>query len=103
MGEPACLTTTEIYMQAHEPTAISAGLNHQEVWEQFADEVYSILKHTHLENVFHHISNLHENIKFTMKEESNGELAFLDSSLKLNNGQIFVLGYRRRYLYWDAD
>ena len=76
MGEPACLTILK---------------------------VYSILKHTHLENVFHHISNLHENIKFTMKEESNGELAFLDSSLKLNNGQIFVLGYRSRCLYWDAD
>ena len=35
----------------------------------------------HLENFFHHINNLHQNIKFTMEEESNGEPAFLDTFL----------------------
>ena len=44
-------------------------------------DVYSILKRTHLENVLHHINNLHQNIKFTMEEENNGELAF-DTLLK---------------------
>ena len=65
------------------------------VWKQFADDVYSILKRTHLENVLHHINNLHQSIKFTMKEESNGELAFLDIFLKRNNGKISVLVYRK--------
>ena len=41
-----------------------------------------------LENFFHHINNLHQNIKFIMEEESNGELAFLDTLLKQNNGEI---------------
>ena len=57
--------------------------------------IYSILKCTHLENFFHHINNLHQNIKFTMEEESNGELAFLDTLLKRNNGEISVLVYRK--------
>ena len=34
--------------------------------------------HSNLENFFHHINNPHQNIKSTMEEESNGELAFLD-------------------------
>ena len=34
---------------------------------------------------------LHENIKFTMEEKGNGELAFLGTLLKRNNGGI---------LYW---
>ena len=59
------------------------------------DDVCSILKHMHLENFFHHINNLHQNIKFTMEEESNGELAFLDTLLKWNNGEISVLVYRK--------
>ena len=46
------------------------------VWERFVDDVYSILKRAHSENFFHHINNLHQNIKFTMEEENNGELAF---------------------------
>ena len=49
----------------------------------------------HLENFFHHINNLHQNIKFAMEEESSGELAFLDTLLKQNNGKISVLVYRK--------
>ena len=44
-----------------------------------------------LENFFHHINNLHQNIKFIMEEESNRELVFHDTLLKQNNGEI---------LYW---
>ena len=95
MGGPASSTTAEIYMQAYERTAITTALHPPKVWEQFVDDVYSILKRTHLENFFHHINNLHQNIKFTMEEESNGELAFLDTLLKRNNGEISVLVYRK--------
>ena len=81
-GSPASSTTAEIYMQAYEYTAITTALHPPKVWEQFADDIYSILKHTHLENFFHHINNLHQKIKFTMEEESDRELVFLDTLLK---------------------
>ena len=69
--------------------------------------VYSILKRSHLENFFHHINNLHQNIKFTTEEESNGELAFLETLLKRNNGEISVLVYRKpthtdQYLHYSS-
>ena len=91
MVVPASSTTAEVYMQADECTAISAALNPPKVWEQFVDNVYSILKRTHLENFFHHINKLRQNIKFTMEEESNRELAFLDTLLNQSIGKIFVL------------
>ena len=69
MGDPASSNTAEIYMQAHERTAITTALHPPKVWEQYVGAVYSILKRTHLENVFHHINNLDQNIKFTMDEE----------------------------------
>ena len=82
-------------MQAYERTAITTTLYPPKVWEQFVDDLYSILKRTHLENFFHHINSLHQNIKFTMEEESNGELAFLDTLLKRNNEENSVLVYRK--------
>ena len=85
MGGPAYSTAAEIYMQSYKCTAITTALH----------PPYSILKHMHLENIFHHINNLHQNIKFTMEEESNGELAFLDTLLRQNNGKISVLVYRK--------
>ena len=92
---PASSTTAEIYMQAYERTAITTALNLLKVWKQFVDDVYSFLKRTHLEKFFHHINNPHQNIKFTMEEESNGELAFLNTLLKRNNREISVLVYRK--------
>ena len=65
------------------------------VWERLVDDVYSIFKRSYLENFFHHINNLHQNIKFTIEEESNGELAFLDTWLKWNNEKISVFVYRK--------
>ena len=53
--------------------------------------MYAFLKLFPPINFFH----LHQNIKFTMEEESNGELAFLDTLLKRNNGEISVLVYRK--------
>ena len=79
-------TTAEIYMQAYERTAITTAVYPPKVWEQFADDVYSILKRTHLENFLHHINNLHQKVKFAMEEECNGELTFLGTLLKRNNG-----------------
>ena len=82
-------------MQAYERTVITTALHPPKVWEQFVDYFYSILRLTHLGNFFHHINSLHQNIKFTMEEESNGKLAFLDTLLKRNNRQISVLVYRK--------
>ena len=42
-----------------------------------------------------HINDLHQNIKFTVKEEINEELAFLDTLLIRNNGEISVLVNRK--------
>ena len=107
IGGPASSTTAEIYMHAHERSAISTALHPPRVWEQLVDDVYSILKCTHLESFFDHINNLHQNIKFTTEEESNKELAFLDTLLKRNNGKIFVLVYRKpthadQYLHYSS-
>ena len=107
MGGPASSTTAEIYIQAYERTAITTALDPPKVWERFIDGVYSILKRTHLENFSHHINNLHQNIKFATEEESNEELAFLDTLLKRNNGEISVLVYRTptntdQYLHYSS-
>ena len=50
MGGPVSSTTAEIYMQAHERTAISTALHPPKAWERFVDDVYSIRKRTHFEN-----------------------------------------------------
>ena len=66
MGGPASSTTPEINMQAYERTAVTTAMRPPKVWERFVDDVYAILKRSHLDNFFHRINNL-QNIKFTME------------------------------------
>ena len=94
-------------MQAHEQTGISTALYFPKVWERIVNDVYFILKRTLLKNFFHHIGNLHQDINFTMKEESNGKLAFLHTLLNWNNEKISVLVYRKakhtdQYLHYSS-
>ena len=67
MEDPASSPTAKIYMQACERTAITTALHPPKVGERFVDDVYSILKRTHMENFFHHINNLHQNRKKVME------------------------------------
>ena len=69
MGGPASSTTAEIYMQVFERTVITTAPHPPKVWERFVDYVYYVFKRTFLENFFHHINNLHQNIKFTTEGE----------------------------------
>ena len=95
MVGPAFSNKADIYIQTHERTGTSTALHPPKVWQQFNDDAYSILKRTHLENFFQNIKNLYQNVKFTIEEGSNGELAFLDTLLKRNNRKISVLVYRK--------
>ena len=56
MAGPASLTTAEISMRTCKLTAIFTELYPLNIWKWFVDNVYSILKCTHLQNVFpsHH-------------------------------------------------
>ena len=94
-------------MQTYEHTAITTALHPPKVWGRFFDDVYSIIKRMQLENFFHHINNLHQNITFTMEKKSNGEVAFLKTLSKWNNGEISVLVYKKpthpdHYLHYSS-
>ena len=89
MGAPVFSTAVEICMQAYENTPISTALYSPKVWERFFDDIYSLLKRTHLKKLFYHISNIYQNIKFTIKEKRKKELAFLQTLLKQKNGKIY--------------
>ena len=93
MGES---TGTGYHHRSRQGLNISTNLYPHKGWERFVDDLYPIIKQMYLENFFQHISNLYCNLKFTMKEESSGELAFFDTLLK----EKIVIG---QYLYGETN
>ena len=96
MGGPASSVIAEIYMQAHESTALITTSNPPKVWERFVDDVFLIIKKSSLESFFNHVNGLHDQIKFTIEKETDSRLPFLDTLIKRNDdGSISILVYRK--------
>ena len=95
MGGPASSVVAEIYMQEHDKKALQCQTP-PKAYERFVDDTFSIIKRTHLQGFFDYMNSLHPKIQFTIEEENDGSLPFLDTLLKRNgDGSISVLVYRK--------
>ena len=95
MGGPTSAIISEIYMQALEMTAITTADHPQKIWERHADDVFSVIQQTYLQELLHHINSLHPQMQFT-KEEQDSILPFLDTLVQRNQDKtISVKVYRK--------
>ncbi|XP_057298389.1 uncharacterized protein LOC130629264 [Hydractinia symbiolongicarpus] len=60
MGGLASSVVAEIYMQAHETAALLTSDRRPKVWKRFVDDVFAIIKRSHLEEFHEHINGLHQ-------------------------------------------
>ena len=96
MGGPTSSVVAEIYMQAHESTALTCTSHPPKVWKRYVDDVFSIIKRSFLRSFYDHLNSLHTKIKFTIEEENDNCIAFLDTSVKRHEDQsLSVLVYRK--------
>ncbi|XP_057305297.1 uncharacterized protein LOC130642226 [Hydractinia symbiolongicarpus] len=95
MRGPTSSVVAEIYMQAHETTALTTADHAPRVWKRFVDDVFLIIKRAHLDVFHEHINNLHPNIQFTIEHEKNGKLPFLDILVSRNGGNLSVSVYHK--------
>ena len=68
MRNPASSVVAEIYLQAHETTAITTLSNPPNIWKRYVDEVFAIIKRSHLDEFQQHINGLHPNIELTVEQ-----------------------------------
>ena len=109
MGGPASSVVAEIFMQSHDKRALSTFLSPPKVYERFVDDTFCIIKRDDIQKFHEHINSLEIKIKFTIEEELNGQLPFLDTLLKRNeDGSISVRVYRKpthtdQYLNYNSN
>ena len=80
------------------------------IWKIYVDDTNVLWPHGEIElnNFFKHLNNCFEDIKFTMEEEDNGSISFLDILVtRKKNGTIGheVFGkktHTERYLHADS-
>ena len=77
------------------------------IYLRYVDTFVSFSSHSGALNFFHKLNNLHPSFAFTMEEEKNNELPFLDVLVERGKSVFLTSIYRKPtftglYLSWDA-
>ena len=67
------------------------------VWKRYVDDVFSILRRANVKDFLKYLNSIDDNIEFTVDEESNCRLPFLDASVtRMETGWAERLSFGRR-------
>ena len=98
-----------VKMENSEVKALASPPNPPQVWCWYVDDTF-ILHHQYaIEEFTNHINSLDPHIKFTMEDEHDGQLPFLDTCILVNeDGSLKTKIYRKpthtdQFLNWDSN
>ena len=95
MGSPVSPIVANLCLEVIEELALAQAAIPPKTWFRFVDDVYSIIK-KHALTAFHGLLNsIDPHIKFTVEEEHNGQLSFLDTLVARDNGFLITNVYRK--------
>ena len=77
------------------------------IWLRYIDDTFVVLKKTEVVSFYKFINNIEESIKFTVEQEVDNAIPFLDVLIIRNNGQLTTKAYRKpthttRYLNFNS-
>ena len=97
-----------IYMEHFEDLAMTTAPNPPRVWKRYVDDTFCIMKKTAVLETLDHLNGIRPTIQFTVEEETEGVLPFLDTQLNRGrDGTLDVTVFRKkthtdRYLQFES-
>ena len=110
MGNPLSPIVANIYMEYFEEMALQRAVVRPKKWLRYVDDTFVIWNGKMDElSVFHqHLNSLRPSIQFTMEEESDVQLPFLNVLVKKDDCRLITSIYRKRtytdrYIHYTSD
>ena len=79
MGSPVSSVVANIYMEHFEDLAVTTAPDPLRVWKRYVDDTFCIWKKTTVQETLSHLNGIRPTIQFTVEEEQEGVLPFLDT------------------------
>ena len=98
MGSPVSSVVANIFMEHVEETAlVTAKELKPRIWRRYVDDVFSVLKRVHVAAFLNHLNQVDEQINFTIEEEENSRLPFMDVNVeRLESGCLRTSVFRKQ-------
>ena len=109
MGSPVSPIVANLFMEWFEEHAIQTFRYELTIWKRYVDDTMVALCDELLEDFTNHINSIHPAIKFTREEETNGNIAMLDTNItRSNTGSLSFMVYRKpthtdQYLQFSSN
>ena len=78
MGSPVSPVLADIFMENLEGKVFMEHDQAPRIWKRFVDDILAVVKRNHGYKWLSKLNAAHENITFTMEEETQGTLPFMD-------------------------
>ena len=107
IGSPISVIVANLVMESIENKMLKDFASPPRIWLRYIDDTFVVLKKTEVVSFHKFINNIEERIKFTVKQEVDDAIPFLDVLIIRNNGQITTKAYRKpahttRYLNFNS-
>ena len=107
MGSPVSPVVANLCMEAIEEVAINTSVVQPKVWKRYVDDSFCIIKRDAVNSFHTTLNSIDPHISFTIEEESDQQIAFLDTLVSRKDNMITIGVYRKathtdRYLDFSS-
>ena len=95
MGSPVSPVVANLCMEAIEDMAINTTPVPPKVWKRYVDDSFCIIKRNAVDSFHNSLNGIDQHISFTIEEENNNQIAFLDTLVTRKDNTLIVEVYRK--------
>ena len=97
IGASSSVFLAELFMMKLERSAIESFAHPPEIWFRYVDDTFTSLLEEFIELFLNHLNDQHPRMKFTIEQEQNREIPFLDTVVKVEaDGSMSTRVYRKK-------
>ena len=90
MGSPVSPVVANLCMEAIEEMAITTTPVPPKVWKWYVDYSFCIIKRNAVDSFHNSLNGIDHHISFTIEEENNNQIVFLDSLVTCKDNTLIV-------------
>lgn len=95
MGSPASPIMADIVMEILLDTTFETLTEKPKILTKYVDDIFVIIKRTEVDNTLKALNSFHSQLKFTVEEEKNYRLPYLDCVVIRKDGNIKIDWYQK--------